>query len=203
MISTNIQLVPADAHPDYMSQAVQPFTANDFDAAQLNANTRSNFDTVQSAEEKLASLSKFAYRHAVLFGGEAAGSATLMDQNATRVQRVLRHFGNDFSRVRTFNGWYDLSAATVGDSEEDLSTAILGNILDIAADKGLTHVETVVSEEKEGKNPNLIVIEHTARLDQLGFVRVVKDPENPEEQEGEPVRDQGRVYPGIRYSVSL
>jgi len=189
----------------YMSAAkivssIQGFTSEDFRAARGNPDAPALYENVQSAQQQLSQLSKWAYRYVVLLEQSrtkpciGAGQISLMDINSTRLQRIVRTVGRDTCNVRTANGWLNGTVVQkVGKTPEEASTEVMEATLIAAYKLGLHSVQAVVMPELKGKNPDLIVIEHTADLEALGFMEV------GERQ----FKDQGEIYAGSVWQTEL
>lgn len=181
-------------------RSIRDFTSEDFRAARGNPDSPALYQNLQSAREQLNRLSSWAYRYAVIFDQPetrqslGAGQISLMDINSTRLQRIVRTVGRDTCNVRTANGWLNGKVVQkVGKTPEEASTEVMEATLIAAYKLGLHSVQAVVMPELKGKNPDLIVIEHTADLEALGFMEV------GERQ----FKDQGEIYAGSVWQTEL
>ena len=180
--------------------AIAKFNENDFEAAGLNPRAPHEYSTREAAVGKLATISEFALPYSIALTDikhniTPAGFAILMDKNATKLHRISRKLGFlDRSKERRINGWLNLEQVNIaGYSGVETCTRIVETLAVAASRLGLTALDTVLTSEKEGKNPDLIVIEHTAELAAIGFKEVGV----------ESFEDQGNVYEGVLWRKEL
>lgn len=193
--SGHVSLIPAAEDPRVISAAIEPFTSEDFAAARANPNAPSEYATVASAEQKLRTLSPYGFWYAVTVENCASGStfaagmANLMDINPHLVHKVLRKVGVDARDTRTVNGWLNTTEFKDHIDVTRVATETVDLLLRAGRTLGMHAVDAVVMPEGEGKNVDLVVVEHAADLAGLGFV-----PDGDVE-----FIDQGIAYAGLRW----
>lgn len=171
------QVVLTDAYENAAGivSAIPPFTSADFEAAQGHAAVPQEYATTQRARQKLDSLSEFGLRMAVGWGDNTVGLASLMDKGASRAVRAVRKLGLDLFHERTLNGFVNAAAVeSAGGDRTNVSTEVVDAIIGFARHTPVNVINIVQTPELPGKNPDLIVIEHAADLEALGFEYVGK-----------------------------
>jgi hypothetical protein len=151
---------------------VAPFTSSDFKAARGNSAVPQQYATTESARKKLDSLSGHGLRMAVRLGETSLGFVSLMDKGASPIVRAIRPLGLDLFHERTLNGWVNaLAVESAGGDRNEVSTEVVDAIIGFARHTPVEVINVVRTPELPGKNPDLIVVEHAADLEALGFQR--------------------------------
>jgi hypothetical protein len=164
------------------------FNREDFGNARLGSRLYDHYDSADGLYGRKAEFAVAAYalRPTAAFiikasqfsksSGNVIGQVSFANYRSDSIGKIL-HFNH-----RQFTGWFDKKRIHPSVSAVEMASLVVEGGIKIAGEAGLSKIQVQVAEEEAAKDPNLVVVEHTADLASLGFKEVPSTKTNIEDE---------------------
>lgn len=153
---------------------INGFKRNDFTAAKLDGKIADYYGHMDAFNKRQAqfieaararrSTAAYVLKATVNYGNARVAGQMSFGNYRHDAWAQIAHTGR-----RQVIGWFDRASIGSSVDEKEFASIALEGGIKIAHDAGLSRVQVQVGTEASEKDPKLIVIEHTADLDALGF----------------------------------